>query len=40
MQITPTFMPAEPTNLEIEVKFNQDEWHVPNQSVLRSKPMW
>ena len=25
MQITPTFMPAEPTNLEIEVKFNQDD---------------
>src|SRR6266581_2389158 len=25
MQITPTFMPAEPTNLEIEVKVNQDD---------------
>ncbi len=25
MQITPTFMPAEPTNLEIEVTANQDD---------------
>jgi hypothetical protein len=25
MQIAPTFMPTEPTNLEIEVQFNQDD---------------